>query len=146
LNAPLSKPVSAYRFVGRFAIHVHPRGTVRDTELDAFLADMRGRGAALQIIVIWTDGDMTAKQRAATKRFQEQNPVQSIVFTDSAISRGIAKMLQWFGTKVDMHPKSEFLKGMANLGATRDEIGAVRSAIANMEAELGVHVPEHQSG
>jgi hypothetical protein len=54
-------------------------------------------------------------------------------------------MLQWFGTRVNMHAKAEFLRGMIELGATRDETMAVRNTIANLEAELGVHVGAERS-
>jgi hypothetical protein len=75
------KSLSAYRFVGRFAVHVHPRGALPDAELDAFFRDLTERLATIQLIVVWTDGEMNAKQRATTKHFQEKNPIQSIVFT-----------------------------------------------------------------
>jgi hypothetical protein len=127
---------AGYRAVGRFGVMVHPEGEMLNRDWEDMVVQIRAHFGTLRMMVIWADGSLTPRQRSSIRTLREEWPVDSVMFTDSAITRGVVRVLQWFGAPVRVFPKTQLLDGLQTIGATADETRIVLSAIHQLECEI----------
>src|ERR1700755_888781 len=96
-----------YRDLGRFGVMVHTSSGAMTSEDFEYLRDaVMEHGPRLRFLVVWADGTLTPTQRQERQKLQVTLGYTSLLFTESAVTRGVAKVLQWFGVKIRAEAKS----------------------------------------
>jgi hypothetical protein len=126
-----------YRDLGRFGVLVHVVAEAMTSEDWPRIRDsIVEHGSRLRYLIVWADGSLTPTQRQESQQIQAAQGYLTLIFTESAISRGVGKVLEWFGVKLRMESKAKLGPVLEELGATRDEIDSVRQTIHDLEAEM----------
>lgn len=124
---------AAFQGVGRFGLLVHPGGEMLRPDWKEIVHRLNEHLPILRILVLWGDGTLTQRQRAYVESIQVSGDVSTIVFTDSTVTRGLMKLRQWFGSRVEVFSKSDFDAGLEAFYVQRDEGSNIRKTIREME-------------
>ena len=131
------------RKVGRIALLVHPAGAMPDDDWTRIQTELQGLGTPAddERMVVWADGSINANQRKAAKDMNSSGKEREVLmFTGSMVTRGVMQALAWMGMSIRSWPKEDLDAVLGANGLSGVEVKAVKAAIADMEAELGVSV------
>ena len=97
----------AWSYFGRLLIEVQAPGVAADADWAEFMADAH-RDPGETILVVANETKLSPKQRAEVQAWQERHGTPAVVVTDSMITRGVVKALNWFGVKIQAFARSDF--------------------------------------
>jgi len=127
---------AGYRAIGRFGVLVHPEGEMNNGDWDEIMRLTKAHLPNLQMLIVWADGTLTPMQRSSVLQQQLEGAFQVLTFTDSAPTRGVMKVLQWFGLNAQVLPKHQVVIGLEKAGLSPEESRNIRVAIRELEREL----------
>lgn len=133
--------MALFRKVGRIAVLVHPAGAMPDDDWGRIQREIQALGTPTpdEKMVVWADGSINANQRKAAKDMNTSGKEREVLmFTGSVVTRGVMQALAWMGMSIRSWPKSDLEKVLLQSGFSGAEVAAVKGAIADMEAQLGV--------
>ena len=133
--------MALFRKVGRAALLVHPSGPMPDDDWARIQSQIAALGTPSDEdrMVVWADGSLNANQRRnAKERNTTGREMKVLMFTNSVVTRGVMQALAWMGMAIKAWPKADVDKVLGAEGFSAADVAAVKGAIADMEAELGV--------